>query len=118
MRILLAEDNLVNRKVALRMLAMLGYTADVATDGQEAVDAVQRQPYDVVLMDVHMPGVDGLDAARAIRSLPAPQPVIIAMTAAVTADDVNACLAAGMDGYLPKPVRPEQLKEALANTKV
>jgi CheY-like chemotaxis protein len=62
-----------------------------------------------------MPGVDGLAAARAIRALPAPQPVIIAMTATATADDADACLAAGMDRYLPKPVRPEQLQNALAS---
>jgi signal transduction histidine kinase/DNA-binding response OmpR family regulator len=114
LRILLAEDNLVNRKVALRMLGMLGYTADVATDGREAIEAVQRQVYDVVLMDLHMPGVDGLEATATIRRLPVTQPVIIAMTAAATADDADACFAAGMDGYLAKPVKPEQLKTALA----
>ncbi len=113
LRILLAEDNLVNRKVALHMLAMLGYTADVATDGREAIEAVQRQVYDVVLMDVHMPGVDGLEATTTIRRLPVTQPVIIAMTAAATADDADACFAAGMDGYLTKPVKPEQLMTAL-----
>lgn len=113
LRILLAEDNLVNRKVALRMLGMMGYSADVATDGEEAITAVQRQVYDVVLMDIHMPGVDGLEATRAIRTLSVPQPRIIAMTAAVTADDAAACYAAGMNDYLPKPVKLEQLKEAL-----
>jgi signal transduction histidine kinase/DNA-binding response OmpR family regulator len=116
LRILLAEDNLVNRKVALRILEMLGYTADVATDGREAIEAVQRQVYDVVLMDVHMPDVDGLEATATIRRLPAPQPVIIAMTAAATADDADACFAAGMDGYLAKPVKPDQLKTVLATT--
>jgi signal transduction histidine kinase/DNA-binding response OmpR family regulator len=115
LRILLAEDNVVNQKVALRILGKLGYHADVAANGQEAVDALDRQPYDVVLMDMQMPEVDGLEATRIIRrSLPAHrQPVIVAMTAAAMQEDRQACLAAGMNSFVAKPIRLEQLTTAL-----
>ncbi len=115
LRILLAEDNVVNQKVALRILGKLGYHADVAANGQEAVDALDRQPYDVVLMDMQMPEVDGLEATRIMRrSLPADrQPVIVAMTAAAMLEDRQACLAAGMNSFVAKPIRLEQLTTAL-----
>jgi len=115
LRILLAEDNAVNQKLALRMLERLGYRADVAGNGLEVLDAVQRQPYDVILMDVQMPEMDGLDATRRVREKVAPenQPRIIAMTANALKEDRETCLAAGMNDYLSKPIRVEELVMAL-----
>jgi len=118
LRILLAEDNLVNQKVAQQILGRLGYIADLAANGKEAVAALQRQPYDLVLMDVQMPEMDGIEATRIIRStLPAAhQPAIIAMTAAAMLEDRQLCLEAGMDGYIAKPVRFDELTAALRRT--
>jgi len=115
LRILLAEDNVVNQMVAQRLLHNLGHFVDIAGDGQEALDAVLRTDYDVVLMDIHMPNLDGLDATRAIRSLiPSPrQPQILAMTASSLPEDRRACADAGMNGYLLKPVRMADLVESL-----
>jgi PAS domain S-box-containing protein len=114
-RILLAEDNAVNQKVALRLLERLGYAADVASNGLEALAALERQPYDVVLMDVQMPELDGLDASRRIcERWPAEErPRIIAMTANALPEDREACFAAGMDDYVAKPIRPDELADAL-----
>jgi CheY-like chemotaxis protein/HPt (histidine-containing phosphotransfer) domain-containing protein len=116
LRILLAEDNAVNQKVALALLGQLGYRADVAWNGVEALAALERQPYDVVLMDVHMPELDGLDATRRIceRWTPETRPRIVAMTANVLLEDREACFAAGMDDYVAKPIRPDELARALA----
>ena len=116
LRILLAEDNMVNQKLALRLLAQMGYRADVAGNGLEAVAALQRQPYDVVLMDVQMPELDGLEATRRIRAaaLPHGQPRIIAMTANAMQGDRELCIAAGMDDYIAKPIKVEELVGALA----
>ena len=114
LRILLAEDNQVNQKVALRMLDRLGYRADLAGNGLEALAAVRRTVYDVVLMDMQMPEMDGLEATRRIRHEPLDaQPRIIAMTANAMEGDRATCLAAGMDDYLAKPVRMEDLSAAL-----
>ncbi|MFO1193765.1 MAG: GAF domain-containing protein [Rhodoferax sp.] len=115
LRILLAEDNVVNQKLALRLLQQMGYRADLASNGIEAVEAVARQAYDVVLMDVQMPEMDGLEASRQITARwPAGErPRIIAMTANAMQGDREMCLAAGMDDYVTKPIRPQQLTEAL-----
>jgi signal transduction histidine kinase/CheY-like chemotaxis protein len=115
LRILLAEDNAVNQMVALRLLSQMGYRADVAANGLEAIQAVERQPYDVILMDVQMPEMDGLQATRYLRAKKdiEKQPQIIAMTANAMQGDREMCLEAGMDDYISKPVRVEELVAAL-----
>lgn len=114
LRILLAEDDDIGRKVAVMMLESLGCHPDVVVNGLKAVEAVSNGGYEVVLMDLQMPGLDGLEATRRIRSLPLEmQPTIIAMTARATAEDKELCLAAGMDGYLTKPIRKEFLRQRL-----
>ena len=114
-RILVAEDNPINQKVAIRMIKSLGYRADVVGNGLEVLDALKRQVYDVVLMDVQMPEMDGLDATRAIRNAtPGVRgPYVIAMTANAMHGDEAICLDAGMDEYLTKPIRVADLKRAL-----
>jgi signal transduction histidine kinase/ActR/RegA family two-component response regulator len=115
LRILLAEDNLSNQKVILEMLKRLGYRADAAADGFEVLQALQRQQYDLILMDVRMPELSGLEAAKQIRKLwPASQqPKIIAITAYALEGDREKCLAAGMDDYISKPVKMEDLDDTL-----
>ena len=115
LRILVAEDNVVNQKLALRILQQMGYRADLASNGIEAVESVARQPYDVVLMDVQMPEMDGLEASRRITTKwsPAERPRIVAMTANAMQGDRELCIAAGMDDYITKPIRVDQLVEAL-----
>jgi PAS domain S-box-containing protein len=115
LHILLAEDNVVNQKVALRTLDRLGYRADVAANGLEVLDAVRRQSYDIILMDVQMPEMDGLETTRRlVASYPAERrPRIIAMTANAMRGDRERCLEAGMDDYVSKPVRVEELIAAL-----
>ncbi|MCW2498575.1 MAG: signal transduction histidine kinase [Frankiales bacterium] len=115
LRVLLAEDNVVNQKVASLLLQRLGQDPRVVSTGEEAVAALLAEPFDVVLMDVHMPVLDGLEATRRIRAElpPERQPRIVAMTANALVEDREACFAAGMDDYLAKPVRSEQLAAAL-----
>ncbi|MDP9484107.1 MAG: response regulator, partial [Chloroflexota bacterium] len=113
--ILVAEDNAVNQKLALRLLERMGYAADVAENGLEAISALERKRYDVVLMDVQMPELDGLEATRRIvsRWAPGERPTIVAMTANAMDSDREMCLAAGMDDYLSKPIRTAELAAAL-----
>ena len=115
LRILLAEDNAVNQKLALRLLQQMGYRADLASNGIEAIECVARQTYDVVLMDVQMPEMDGIEASRRItaRWPTGQRPRIVAMTANAMQGDREMCLAAGMDDYLSKPIRLDELVEAL-----
>lgn len=115
LRILLAEDNLVNQRVACKLLKVLGYTADIANDGREAVEAAGRKDYDVILMDIHMPEMDGLEATKAIkeRLQRSRQPCIVAMTADVTEEERARCTAAGMKYFVNKPVILDDLRAVL-----
>jgi CheY-like chemotaxis protein len=119
LRILLAKDNLVNQKLAIRLLEQMGYRADLASNGLEALDSVRRQTYEVVLMDVQMPEMDGLEASRRItRDMPPDdRPKIVAMTANAMEGDREMCLAAGMDDYIAKPIRVDALIDALMSIK-
>lgn len=117
-RVLLAEDNIVNQKVAVIMLARLGYAVDLAENGEEAIQAANRRPYGLILMDVRMPVMDGLDATRAIRAGAATAQLnaltpIIAVTANALEQDRQECLAAGMNDFLPKPLLMDQLDRCL-----
>lgn len=115
LKILLAEDNVVNQKVASRMLSKLGYRSDVVANGNEVIEAVSKIKYDLIFMDVHMPEMDGLEASIKINKmfLPEKRPIIIAMTANAMQGDREACIEAGMDDYLSKPVRIEELQACL-----
>ncbi len=118
LRILLCDDNAINQKVAIRILQQLGYEPDLAVNGQEALDALDRKPYDLIFMDVMMPEMDGLEATRAIREFQKTggktnfnsRIVIVAMTAQAMQGDREKCIAAGMDDYLAKPVRPKDVR--------
>ena len=106
----------MNQKLALRLLSEMGYQADVAGNGIEAIDAVERQEYDLVLMDVQMPEMDGLEATRRIRARVEDGPRIVAMTANAMDGDREECLEAGMDDYVGKPIRVDELVAALGRT--
>ncbi|MBD2594749.1 PAS domain S-box protein [Nostoc spongiaeforme FACHB-130] len=116
LKILVAEDSLVNQKVAILMLQKIGYQADVVADGREVIQALQRQPYDVVLMDIHMPEMDGLETSKIISQQWAAsiRPYIIAITANAMRGDREACLAAGMNDYISKPIQMAELVKALS----
>jgi CheY-like chemotaxis protein/two-component sensor histidine kinase len=113
LKILLAEDNILNQKVAIRYLNRLGYEVDFVNNGLEAIAALQKQPYDVVLMDVHMPEMDGITATKTIVTELPHQPWIIALTASALQGDRDICLKAGMQDYLSKPIKVEDLIRAL-----
>lgn len=115
LRILVAEDNMVNVKVARAYLAKMGYRCEVVSNGLEALQALERQPFDIVFLDVHMPEMDGYEAARQIRVRwpDGDRPWLLAMTGNAMQGDREKCLAAGMDDYLAKPVRPKELEAAV-----
>jgi len=119
LRILLAEDNLVNQRIATLMLEKFGYLAETVSNGAEALEAALRQPYDLILMDVQMPVMDGTEATDRIRKAPGInlQPRIVAMTANATVEDKRMCLESGMDDHLAKPVRPKDLEAAILRCK-
>jgi PAS domain S-box-containing protein len=115
LRVLLAEDNVLNQKLAVTLLERMGHTVTIASDGQEAIDAALVHPFDIILMDMQMPDVDGLEATRTIvASIGDRRPRIVALTANAMSDDREACLAAGMDDFLAKPLRRDELAAALA----
>ncbi len=115
LRILIVEDNIVNQKVVLQMLKRMGYRADIASNGLEAIESVNRQHYDIILMDIQMPVMDGLEATSQIcqRFPKEKRPHIIATTANAMQGDREQCLAAGMDDYITKPINPDHLLKAL-----
>ena len=113
LQILLAEDNLVNQKLGISVLIKLGYSPQLAENGQQVLDQLQQQFYNVILMDVNMPELDGLETTRLIRKEHTRQPQIIAMTAGAMQEDREACFRAGMDGYISKPMKLEELKQKL-----
>jgi signal transduction histidine kinase/CheY-like chemotaxis protein len=117
LRILLAEDNVVNQKVGVRLLERLGYRADVVSNGLEVLSAIQRQAYDVVLLDVQMPEMDGIEAASRITSQPGERtrPRLIALTANVFKEDRERCMVAGMDDFIGKPLDIARLRQALSD---
>ena len=114
--ILIAEDNLINQKLATVILSKLGYKPEVANDGEQAVKMFKAKLYDVILMDMQMPVMDGIEATQTIRSnLQLKQPQIIAMTANASAEDREKCLKAGMNDYISKPVKLDELMNLLKN---
>lgn len=117
LRVLIVEDNRTNQLVANAMLEKLGYTADVADNGKIAVELFQKSFYDVIFMDRHMPELDGIEATKRIRELPGQRPYIVAMTASAFADDRAACLEAGMDDFVAKPARLDDLRRVLLHAR-
>lgn len=114
LRVLVADDNPSNQRVLVEMLKRLGYRADAVADGKEVLQALERQPYDLVLMDIRMPEMDGITATHVIRKLqPRGDPKIVAITAYALEGDKERCLEAGMDDYISKPVKMEELEAVL-----
>jgi signal transduction histidine kinase/ligand-binding sensor domain-containing protein/DNA-binding response OmpR family regulator len=113
LRIMFAEDNLINQQLTLKILSKLGYEPPMAENGQEVLEMLGQEHYDLILMDVQMPEMDGLEATRTIRRYAQEQPVIIAMTANAMQGDKEICMEAGMDDYLSKPVKPDELVKML-----
>jgi CheY-like chemotaxis protein len=122
LEILIAEDNPINQKLILKVMSKLGYGVELANTGLEAVEMLKSKPYDLIFMDIQMPDMDGLEATRHIRANFRRQPVICAMTANALAEDREACKDAGMDKYLSKPIKLEELismlQEIFAGTEV
>ncbi|MEO7922254.1 MAG: response regulator [Chitinophagaceae bacterium] len=113
LRILIAEDNLINQKIAMKILTRLGYQPKIANNGREALEMCGEEQFDIILMDVQMPEMDGLEATRMIRGKLERQPIIMAMTANVLQGDRDACMQAGMDGYISKPIDIKELLSQL-----
>jgi CheY-like chemotaxis protein len=113
MSILIAEDNAINQKLAKYILSKMGYKPDLAENGHEAINALVNKKYDLILMDVQMPEMDGLEATRFIRQNMEHQPAIIAMTVNAMIEDKEECLNAGMNGYLSKPLKLQELMDTL-----
>jgi CheY-like chemotaxis protein len=116
LRVLLVEDNLVNQKLGRRLLEKQGHTVVVAGNGREGLEELEKQPFDLVLMDVQMPELDGLEATRLLRSREqgtGRHVIVLAMTACAMTGDREKCLQAGMDGYLSKPIQPQELSGAI-----
>jgi two-component system sensor histidine kinase/response regulator len=119
LRILVAEDNLVNQKLITKLLEKRGHEVSVVENGRAALDLLERSSFDLVLMDVQMPVLDGLEAVRLLRGREIGMPFhqrVVALTAHAMKRDLDRCFAAGMDGYLSKPIRPEELDLALQGT--
>lgn len=117
MRILLVEDNLINQMVAQKMLKRLGHNADIAANGKEAIRALERRPYQIVFMDIHMPEMDGIEATKIIRErqISEERPHIVALTAYNLEYSREMCIQAGMDDYISKPAVIDDLREAIEN---
>ncbi len=122
LNILLAEDNLINQKLAISLIQRMGHKVSVAQNGRQALEAIEREKFDIILMDVQMPEMDGLEATQAIRTkerlIGRPRIPIIAMTAYAMAGDRDRCLEAGMDGYVSKPVNAQELFETIENVEL
>ncbi|MEQ8220960.1 MAG: response regulator [Candidatus Eremiobacterota bacterium] len=118
-KILLAEDDVLNRKIILAMLNKMGYKADAVKNGREVLEALEKEFYSVIFMDIYMPGMTGIEVTKHIREFfpKEKQPLIIAMTAGRIEGDRDACFSAGMNGYIHKPVNKETLSEAIENCK-
>jgi CheY-like chemotaxis protein len=113
LRILLVEDNIINQQLALIILSRMGYSPGIAVNGKEVLDRLLDEYFDLILMDIQMPEMDGLEATRIIRATHSVQPLIIAMTANAAGNDREECLAAGMNDYLPKPISLDELVNML-----
>lgn len=116
LNILVAEDDLMNQQMQTMILSRLGYTADIASNGNEVLDMVGEKKYDLILMDIEMPGMNGLEATRMIRLCLNSQPFIVAMTANAMESDKEICMEAGMNGYLSKPVNVDELMHMLTKS--
>ena len=113
LKILVAEDNVINQQVILHVLEKLGYQPRLVSNGREAVHVMLEEVYDIIFMDLHMPEMDGLEATRLIRQTASTQPVIIALTANTMEGDQEECLQAGMNDYIGKPIKLEELVDKL-----
>ncbi len=113
LKILVAEDNAVNQKIAIKILGRLGYMVQIANNGKEAIEILENEPHDIILMDVQMPEMDGLEATKYIRARMRMQPIIIALTANVLQGDHDACIQAGMNDYISKPIELDELTSKL-----